>query len=196
MCDTNLCVFKGYIRLWHNPSDRTVALWSIQLPTEVSTRYISWGLKVAGTYSWEPYHLHLPTVLKYRSLNLLEPSGPVQGLLYLYAVVISTKLPHLRASSPYTRNEFHSSCFSVHLCRRLSTIVIPSRLITPGMKSRDLYRHTQLSPNRQQRIYQCKSILRPSFVWFLFSVALRPNTGHGLLLLEVCWSHTTTHHSR
>ena len=30
----------------------------------------------------------------------------------------------------------------------------------------------------------------------LFSVALRPNAGHGLLILEVSWSHTTTHHSR
>jgi hypothetical protein len=29
-----------------------------------------------------------------------------------------------------------------------------------------------------------------------FSVALRPNAGHGLLILEVSRSHTTTHHSR
>jgi len=29
-----------------------------------------------------------------------------------------------------------------------------------------------------------------------FSVALRPNAGHGLLILEVSTSHTTTHHSR
>jgi hypothetical protein len=28
-------------------------------------------------------HLHVPNVLKSRSLNLLEPSGPVMGLLYL-----------------------------------------------------------------------------------------------------------------
>ena len=30
----------------------------------------------------------------------------------------------------------------------------------------------------------------------LFPVALRPYAGHGLLILEVCWPHTTTHHSR
>ena len=30
----------------------------------------------------------------------------------------------------------------------------------------------------------------------LFPVALRPNAGHGLLILEVSRSHTTTHHSR
>jgi len=31
---------------------------------------------------------------------------------------------------------------------------------------------------------------------FIFAVALRPNAGHGLLVLEVSRSHTTTHHSR
>ena len=35
-------------------------------------------------------------------------------------------------------------------------------------------------------------IIKPTF----FSVALRPNAGHGLLILEVSKSHTTTHHSR
>jgi len=33
-------------------------------------------------------------------------------------------------------------------------------------------------------------------LFVLFSVALRPNADHGLLILEVSWSHTTTHHSR
>ena len=31
---------------------------------------------------------------------------------------------------------------------------------------------------------------------FFCAVALRPNAGHGLLILEVSRSHTTTHHSR
>ena len=31
---------------------------------------------------------------------------------------------------------------------------------------------------------------------FFFFVALRPNAGHGLLILVVSRSHTTTHHSR
>jgi len=31
---------------------------------------------------------------------------------------------------------------------------------------------------------------------FFSPVALRPNAGHGLLILEVSRSHTTTHHSR
>jgi len=31
---------------------------------------------------------------------------------------------------------------------------------------------------------------------FFFPVTLRPNAGHGLLILEVSKSHTTMHHSR
>jgi len=42
---------------------------------------------------------------------------------------------------------------------------------------------------------------RSCFLWcsswqFFFSVALRSNADHGLLVLEISWSHTTTHHSR
>jgi hypothetical protein len=32
--------------------------------------------------------------------------------------------------------------------------------------------------------------------FFFAAVALRPNAGHGLLILDVSRSHTTTHHSR
>jgi hypothetical protein len=55
---------------------RTVALGSTQPLTEMSTSNISWRAKVAGL---QPYRLHVPTVLKCGSLNLLEPSGPVQA---------------------------------------------------------------------------------------------------------------------
>ena len=34
------------------------------------------------------------------------------------------------------------------------------------------------------------------FLHFFFPVALRPNAGHGLLILEVSRSYKTTHHSR
>ena len=36
------------------------------------------GVKVAGAYGWQPYHLHVPIVLKSVSLNLVEPSVPIQ----------------------------------------------------------------------------------------------------------------------
>jgi len=37
------------------------------------------GVKAAGVYGWQTYHLHVFIVLKLRSHNLLNPSGPVQG---------------------------------------------------------------------------------------------------------------------
>jgi hypothetical protein len=47
----------------------------------MSTRSISWGVKLAGTWVWEPYDLHVPIVSNSESLNLLEPSGRVIILL-------------------------------------------------------------------------------------------------------------------
>jgi len=41
--------------------------------------YISWRVKTAVAYGWQPYHLHVPTILKSGSLNLLEPSRNVQA---------------------------------------------------------------------------------------------------------------------
>ena len=63
----------------HNPSGRTMALGLTHPVTEFSTRNISWWVKAAGAYGWQPYQLHAPIVLKSGNLNLLEPSGPVQA---------------------------------------------------------------------------------------------------------------------
>jgi len=64
---------------WHNPSGRTMALGSTQPLTEMSNRNISWWVKVAGAQGWQPYHLHVPILLKSGSLKLQEPTGPVQA---------------------------------------------------------------------------------------------------------------------
>jgi hypothetical protein len=45
----------------------------------MSTSDISWEVKAAGVQGWQPYHFHVPTVLKSVSFNLLEPPGPVQA---------------------------------------------------------------------------------------------------------------------
>ena len=37
------------------------------------------AVKAAGAYVWQPYDLHVPTVLKSGSLNLLESSRPAQA---------------------------------------------------------------------------------------------------------------------
>ena len=76
----------------HDPSCRTMALWSTHPLTEMSTRNISWGLggiELAGALGWQSHQLHVPIVMKSRSLNLLYPSGPVQGLLYLIYLFLS-----------------------------------------------------------------------------------------------------------
>jgi len=72
---------------WHNPSGRTMAMGSTQPLAEMSTRNTSWGEKTAVAYRWQSYHLHVSTALKSGSLNLMQPSGPVQictGIAFLY----------------------------------------------------------------------------------------------------------------
>ena len=56
-----------------------MALGLTQPLTEMSTRNISWGVKVAGAYCRQPYHHQVPIVWKSGSLYLLEPSGSVQA---------------------------------------------------------------------------------------------------------------------
>jgi len=48
------------------------------------------GVKVAGAYGWQTYHLHVLIVLNSGSLYLLEPSGPLQacnGITFPYLIV-------------------------------------------------------------------------------------------------------------
>jgi hypothetical protein len=62
----------------HNTSGRTMSLGLTQRLTEMSTGIIP-GDK-GGRCVWLiTLHLQVPTVLKPGSLNLLEPSGPVQA---------------------------------------------------------------------------------------------------------------------
>ena len=61
-----------------------MALGLTQPLTEMSTRNISWAVKLDGAKGRQPYHLHVLIVLKSGRLKLLEPSGPVQGFLTFY----------------------------------------------------------------------------------------------------------------
>ena len=60
---------------WHKPSYCIIAIGSNQLPTEMSTRNISWGVNVASAWGWQTYKLHVQIVLKSGKLNLLKPQG-------------------------------------------------------------------------------------------------------------------------
>ena len=42
-----------------------MALGSTQSVTEMSTTDISWRVKAAGAYSWQSFHLHIPTAYKF-----------------------------------------------------------------------------------------------------------------------------------
>ena len=105
----------GFFR-WHNPSVRTMTLGSTQPLTEISTRNISWRVKAAGAYSWQPYHLHVPTVLKYGNPNLVEPSGPVQtcrGTAFPLPLLYNGTQRYIYARSTYSvshpKQENHES---------------------------------------------------------------------------------------
>jgi hypothetical protein len=71
----------------YHPSGRSMVLRSTHPLREMSTRYFNCGVKEAGAYGWQTYHLSVPIVLKSGSLDLLEQSERVQalmGLLYFY----------------------------------------------------------------------------------------------------------------
>jgi len=56
-----------------------MALGSTRPLREMSTRNISWEVKVAGAWGLQPYHFHVPIFIKSGSLNLVEPWGPIQA---------------------------------------------------------------------------------------------------------------------
>jgi len=87
-----------------DPHSFLLAQESIQPLTEMSTRNISWSVRVTGGYDKESHHFHVPVVSKSADLNLLEPCGlysrSVQGLLCLST--LSKYLPvSYRNTIPY-----------------------------------------------------------------------------------------------
>jgi len=58
-----------------------VTLWAWVDSVSNRNEYQEYFLEVKadGAYSWHPYHLHVPNVLKSGSFSLLEPTGPVQA---------------------------------------------------------------------------------------------------------------------
>ena len=74
-----------------------MALGSTQPLTEMSTRCISWGVKAAGAWGWQPYHHPVPLSWNLRTLTSWNPVGysrPVMGLLYLFTS--SSEYAHAR----------------------------------------------------------------------------------------------------
>jgi hypothetical protein len=76
------CPCRVRIFHWHNSSGRTMALGVDSASNRNGYQECFLGVKAAGAQGWQPCHLRVPIVMKSGSLNLLEPSGPVIGLLY------------------------------------------------------------------------------------------------------------------
>jgi hypothetical protein len=74
-------ILDGVVGIFHlhNPSGRTLALGSTQPVTEMSTRNISFGGKGDRCVGLTTLPHSSAICLKSGSLNLLEPSGPVQA---------------------------------------------------------------------------------------------------------------------
>jgi len=51
----------------------------------------------------KPYHIHVPTILISGNLNLLQPSEPIQGLLYLFSLLElrNQTCAHMTSSLPF-----------------------------------------------------------------------------------------------
>jgi hypothetical protein len=75
-------------------------LYPVPNVIEMSTGNTSWGVKAGGAKGWQPYHFHVPIALKYGSLNLLEPSGPVQVCNGI-ALPFTKRYLHLRGNNPW-----------------------------------------------------------------------------------------------
>jgi hypothetical protein len=76
-----------------------MALGSTHPLKGMRTGNIFCGVKAAGVSGRQPYHLQVPTVLQSGSLNLLEPSRPVQActgiaLPLSLPCLISHQTPH------------------------------------------------------------------------------------------------------
>ena len=97
---------------WHNPSGRTMALRLTQPLTEMNATYISWGVKAADGQGWQPYHLHVPTVLKSGSLILLEHSRPVQACNWIALLLSESESDSLRAGRSGDRIPVGTKCSS------------------------------------------------------------------------------------
>ena len=78
-------ITNGVIGIFHwlNPFRHATFLRLTQPLTEMCTRNISLEAKAVGAWGWQNYHLHVSTVLKSGSPNLLEPSGSVQACTWL-----------------------------------------------------------------------------------------------------------------
>ena len=88
-CDTEIKVAGSIpdgvmgIFFWLNPSGYT-ALDSSANSNGYQEYFLGGEVKAAGEYGWQPDDVRVSAVSKSGSINLLEPSRPIQGFFYLH----------------------------------------------------------------------------------------------------------------
>jgi len=85
----------------------------IEARIEMSVKNISWRVKAAGAWGYKPCHLHAPIVMKSGSLNLLEPSGPVQSCTWVAHLYLHFSMHDTKAGRPVVCKVFTISRVSV-----------------------------------------------------------------------------------
>jgi hypothetical protein len=131
---------------WLNPYGRTMTLGSTRPLTETNTRNISWGVKAAGGYGWQPYHLHVSNVLKSGNINLLEPYRSVIGLLRdwftLNQYVKADVFGEINAEhSAVSRAVRHTAARNIHDKTRLTDPRNITYSTYPGIKKNPVTEH-------------------------------------------------------
>jgi hypothetical protein len=78
--------FNSRVFHWRNPFGRTMALWSTQPLTEISTRNISWGVNTSNVYGWQHTTFNCRLCRNLGASTSWNPKGlsrSAMGLLYL-----------------------------------------------------------------------------------------------------------------
>ena len=113
---------NGVTSIFHslNPSSCTIALGLTQSLPDMSTRNIFWGVKAAGAKGWQPCNLHMLTILKSGSLNLLEPLGLLKACTVINIPLLILNVWVLRL--------LHQCCwmFSLLQCYAVTFVIIVS----------------------------------------------------------------------
>ena len=87
------------------------------------------GVKVVGAWGWQPYHDHVAIVLKFCSLGLLEPPGPVQacnGIACTFCVFLNRLYLVLSKCLPRFLN--WSLLVDLHIFLQAACLFMPNHL--------------------------------------------------------------------
>jgi len=115
---------------------------------------------VAGAWGWQPYHLHVPILLKSDNLILLEPSGPVQACNG-FAVPLYFKVYRIRLTES-------GICWTIELPAVKGTV--PST-VQGIARSGELFIHTFRMENYAS-LWEILIVFECKWIWFLLKILI------------------------